>query len=75
MNISTTTDFWFETVHRVKFLVLTKRITQPLGMYIHTYHTYIYMTTPPPGFSGPAQLNGINRMHVKAPLGAPNGHE
>ena len=29
----------------------------------------------PRGFSGPVQLNGIGRMHVKAPLAAANGHE
>ena len=33
------------------------------------------MTTPPRGFSGPVQLNGIGRKHVKAPLAAANGHE
>ena len=33
------------------------------------------MTTPPRGFSGPVQLNGIGRMHVKAPLAAANDHE
>ena len=38
-------------------------------------YLYIYMTTPPRGFSGPVQLNGIGRMHVKAPLAAANGHE
>ena len=27
------------------------------------------------GFSGPAQLNGIIRIHVKAPLAAADGHE
>ena len=33
------------------------------------------MTTPQRGFSGPVQLNGIGRMHVKVPLAAANGHE
>ena len=36
-------------------------------------YLYIYVTTPPRGFSGPVQLNGIGRMHVKAPLAAANG--
>ena len=29
----------------------------------------------PWGFSGPVQLNGIGRMHVKAPMAATIGHE
>ena len=33
------------------------------------------MTTPPRSFSGPVQLNGIGRMHVKVPLAAATGHE
>jgi len=33
------------------------------------------MTTPPRGFSGPVQRNGIGRVHMKAPLAAANGHE
>ena len=44
----------------------------PLCMYVCMYY---YMTTPARGFSGPVQLNGIGRMHVKAPLAAANGHE
>lgn len=38
-------------------------------------YLYIYVTTPPRGFSGPLKLNGIGGMHVKAPVAARNGHE
>ena len=41
-------------------------LNQPIESYIHTYiHDH-----SPRGFSGPVQLNGIGRMHEKAPLAA-----
>ena len=32
-------------------------------------YVYYYMTTPPRGFSGPVQLNGIGRMHMNGASG------